>query len=71
MPLYPSRPASNATRVTPSIYSAASEGRAKETAVPQAAQSAASGVRTRRLLFANSVGFSALMSARFSFCPGK
>lgn len=49
----------------------ASKGRGKETAVPQAAQSAASGVRTRRLLFANSVGFSALMSARFRFCPGK
>lgn len=49
----------------------ASKGRAKETAMPQAAQSAASGVRTSRLLFAKSVGFSALMSAWFSFFPGK
>ena len=54
-----------------SIQLCASEGRAKEAAMPPAAQSAASGVRTRRRLFANSLGFSALMSARFSFCPRK
>lgn len=40
------------------------KGRAKETAVAQAAQSAASEVGTRGLLFASSEGFSALMSAR-------
>lgn len=39
--------------------------------MPQAAQSAASGVATRRLLFANSVGFCVLMSARFRSVPEK
>lgn len=47
------------------------KGRAKETAVAQAAQSAASEVGTRGLLFASSEGFSALMSARLSLRPGK
>lgn len=54
-----------------SRISGVGKGRVKETAVAQAAQSAASEVGTRGLLFASSEGFIALMSARWSRRPGK
>lgn len=67
-PFLPSHP-SHLLSIQPHLW--VRKGRAKETAVAQAAQSAASEVRTRGLLFASSEGFSALMSARLSLRPGK